>query len=95
MIQDALFERESGPGAYSALKDSLGKATAGVKSITIIPANDNPQPDGKSTRSKVLAEILTKAGRSVTVAPAVAHHADAAAVLNGLPPPPGGADRFD
>jgi hypothetical protein len=83
VLQDALFERENGPGAYTALKGSLPQATAGVKAITIVPANDNPQPDGRSTRSKVLAQGLRDAGRTVSIAPAAPTHGAAAGVLNG------------
>lgn len=83
------------PGAYSALKETLGAATAGVKAISIVPANGNPQPDGRSTRSKVLAQVLKDAGRTVSVAPAAANHGAAAAVLNGTAAPIGTRDRFD
>ncbi|MBS1150433.1 MAG: hypothetical protein H6Q89_2131, partial [Myxococcaceae bacterium] len=94
VLQDALFEREQGPGAYSALKDTLPRATAGVKAITIVPAQDNPQPDGASTRSKVLAAKLQAAGRNVEIAAAAKSHGAAAAVLSPGRPVLPGRDHF-
>lgn len=88
VLQDALFEGASGPGAYSALRKTLPDATAGVKQITVVPSKETATA---AERSQQLAKDLEAKGRSVTVAPATKTHAAAAAVLDTSGPVP--ADR--
>ncbi len=85
VLQDALFEGATGPGAYSALRKSLPGATADLKRITIVPSNQTPTA---AERSQQLAEDLKAKGRPVTVAPATKTHAAAAAVLDTSGPVP-------
>ena len=85
VLQDALFEGNNGPGAYSALRKTLPNATAGVKTITIVPSKETTT---SGERSATLAEDLKAKGRSVTIAPATKTHAAAAAVLDTSGPVP-------
>jgi hypothetical protein len=87
IIQDALFEGNTGRGVATFLKQRLADATGDVGRITLVPSTsagaaglmkDLDEP--RLTRTQVLERALTSAGRSVTVA-GVASHDDAARVL--------------
>lgn len=86
VIQDALFESNSGRGAATFLKQQLPQAT-GVGRITLVPSTgpgaaglmkDLDEPS--LTRTQVLARELKAAGRTVDVVN-VATHDDAAKQL--------------
>lgn len=85
VIQDALFEGETGPGAATALKQLLPGASAGVADIVIVPSVGNrnmPDRDQPTkNRTAVLEETLRRAGRPVQVLPSASTHDAAATVL--------------
>lgn len=94
VIQDALFESNSGRGAATYLKQHLPQATSGVGRITLVPSTgsgaaglmkDLDEPS--LTRTQVLTRELKAAGRSVDVVN-VPSHDDAAKQLRPLAPPP-------
>lgn len=87
VIQDALFEGNTGRGAATYLKQHLPQATAGVGRITLVPSTgpgaaglmkDLDEP--RLSRTDVLARELRAAGRQVDVA-GVRTHDDAAGQL--------------
>lgn len=85
VIQDALFEGETGPGAATALKQLLPGASANVADIVLVPSVANramPDRDQPTkNRTVVLDETLRAAGRRVQVLPSASTHDAAAAVL--------------
>jgi hypothetical protein len=93
VLQDALFEGANGPGAYSALKQTLPGATAGVKQVTIVPSQET---DTAAARSAAQADALKKAQRPVTVLPPTKTHAQTAGILDTSGPLPAGkiVDHF-
>ena len=87
VIQDALFESNSGRGAATYLKQHLPQATSGVGRITLVPSTgagaaglmkDLDEPS--LTRTQVLTRELKAAGRAVEVVN-VPTHDDAAKQL--------------
>lgn len=85
VIQDALFEGETGPGATTALKQLLPGASAGVGDIVIVPSIGNrnmpDRAEPSRSRTAVLEETLRRAGRAVQVLPSASTHDAAATVL--------------
>lgn len=87
VIQDALFESNTGRGAATSLKQYLPQATSGVGRITLVPSTgagaaglmkDLDEPT--LTRTQVLTRELKAAGRTVDVVN-VTTHDDAAKQL--------------
>lgn len=87
VIQDALFESNTGRGAATYLKQHLPQATSGVVRITLVPSTgagaaglmkDLDEPS--LTRTQVLTRELKAAGRTVDVVN-VTTHDDAAKQL--------------
>lgn len=87
VLQDALFESNSGRGAATFLKQHLPQATADVARVTLVPSagpgaaglmKDLDEP--RLSRTDVLARELRAAGRQVDVV-GVRTHDDAAGQL--------------
>lgn len=92
VIQDALFESNSGRGAATYLKQHLPQATSGVGRITVVPSTgpgaaglmkDLDEPS--LTRTQVLTRELEAAGRAVDVVNVPTHDDAAKQLRPGAP----------